>query len=152
MITANLQKAIDNLQIQDVYLRNVTAKCSEGFDPKYTDEIEALDVQQLHLVKGVSIVEVSHVGNILCVDISLGIRWVDASDHVKASIEADFVSEYLIKSELDENCIDEFAKKNASYHVWPFWRELLVSQSARMHLPRLVMPAIQLAHNRFSEN
>lgn len=151
MITADLQKAIDNLQIQDVYLRNITAKCSEGFEPKYTDEIDTLDVQQMHLVKEASIVEVSDIGRLLCVNISLGIRWVGTNDQVKAIIEADFVAEYLIKSELDKNCIDEFALKNASYHVWPYWRELLANQTTRMHLPRLILPAWQLAHNRHQD-
>ena len=62
-------------------------------------------------------------------------------------IEAEFVAEYAMGEQLEKDCLDEFALRNASYHVWPYWRELLMSQCTRMHLPRLVMPTTQVAQN-----
>jgi hypothetical protein len=29
---------------------------------------------------------------------------------------------------------------NASFHLWPFWREYVVSQCNRMNLPKISIP------------
>ncbi|PPK75626.1 hypothetical protein B0F87_10595 [Methylobacter tundripaludum] len=159
-MNANLQKAIDSLDIHDVYLRGSIAKCFDDFDPKYNNELEKLAFQTKHIVKqsevvevGKEIVELKKRQLLLRVFIDFGVRWVDTSiedeaQSVCAMIEAEFVAEYVIKEEMDQACIDEYARKNASYHVWPYWREFLMNQCNRMHLPRLVLPAMQLAHNR----
>ena len=88
--------------------------------------------------------------------IELGVRLVDSrteqeDESVRAYIEAEYVAEYTVDEELEQACIDEFALKNASYHVWPYWREFLMSQCGRMHLPRLMLPTMQLAHHRHNE-
>lgn len=41
---------------------------------------------------------------------------------IKAFVEADFIAEYQLTAELEQEAIDAFALKNASYHVWPYWR------------------------------
>ena len=64
-------------------------------------------------------------------------------------IEAEFIAEYqMTDTTLEQSCIDEFSLKNVSYHIWPYWRELLGNQCARMYLPKLILPTVQLAHNR----
>ena len=156
-MNANLQKAIDSLDIHDVYLRGSIAKCFGNFDPKYDDEIEKLIFQTKHIVKQSEVVELDNRQLLLRVFIDFGVRWVDSSiedesQSVRAIIEADFVTEYVIKEEMEQTCIDEYARKNSSYHVWPYWREFLMNQCNRMHLPRLVLPAMQLAHNRHQPN
>lgn len=153
MIDANLQKAIDNLQIQDVYLRNTMASCVDDFDPKYSSNLANFTLQQMQLVRQSTVVEVEGDGRLLRVYMLLGTRWVeplqDAEEpKVRAVIEAEFVAEYRITDALAQDCIDEFAKKNAGYHVWPYWREYLASQCERLRLPRLVLPAVQLPHYR----
>jgi len=30
--------------------------------------------------------------------------------------------------------------RTASFHIWPFWREFVISQCNRMNLPRAVLP------------
>jgi len=152
-ISAELQQAIDTLEIQDVYLRELDARCMDGFDPKYADDLADLTVQQMHLVRQAQVVEVERDERLLRVFIRLGVRWVDSKgageeDSIRALIEAEFIAEYRMTEELEQAAIDEFSLKNASYHVWPYWRELLSGQCARMHLPRLTLPAVQLAHNR----
>ena len=164
MISAELQRAIDNLEIQDVYLRDLSASCAGDFDPKYDDDVTQLDLQWMHLVRSSTIVEFSADHQLLRVFIRVGVRWVDSLDGdneqddgnddellVRASIEAEFIAEYRITAELEQACIDEFCLKNASYHVWPYWRELLSNQCSRMHLPRLIIPAVQLADNRHQQ-
>lgn len=156
MISADLQKAIDGLKIEDVYLRGAFAHCSDDFDPKYAPDLAALTVQQMHAVKQSTLVEVEGEGRLLRVFMVLGTRWIEplreAEDpKVLAVIEAEFVAEYRLQTELAQSCIDEFALKNASYHVWTYWREYLASQCERMRLPRLVLPAVQLPHHRHND-
>jgi len=153
MKNANLQKAIDALQIQDVYLRDSLARCFGDFDPKYCADYSKLTVQFLHVVKQSVVMEEDGDGRLLRVFVDMGARWAELSEpneelSVRALIEATFVAEYRMTGELEQACIDEFSLKNASYHVYPYWRELLTNQCTRMHLPRLILPAVQLAHNR----
>lgn len=155
MISAALQKAIDSLHIEDVYVRNFVARCEGDFDPKYNADFEVLAIQSKHFVQRAQVVELEDKKQLLRVHVDVGTRWFDekAPDEasgVKAFIEAEFVAEYAMKTPLDKPSIDEFSLKNVSYHVWPYWRELLASQCARMNLPKLVLPTIQLAYNRHS--
>lgn len=159
MITENLQKAIDSLHIQDVYVRDLVARCVDDFEPKYAPDIESLHVQQMHLITRSDVASTDEGNNLLRVFLRLGARWVDPNEiiqsgdsdeepAIRAVIEAEFVAEYEMSDTLEQDCIDEFCFKNASYHVWPYWRELLSNQCIRMHLPKLVLPAVQLAHSR----
>ena len=107
----------------------------------------------MHAVKQATVAALDDESQLLRVFVRLGVRWVDPEEEnealsVKAVIEAEFIAEYQMTATLEQACIDEFCLKNASYHVWPYWRELLSNQCARMHLPRLMLPAVQLAHNR----
>jgi hypothetical protein len=152
MISPELQKAIECLQINDVYLRNFAASCDPGFDPKY-EPSEALTFQTKHFVRESSVVELDHDRQVLRVMIDMGARWIDEGEQgdradVKACIEAEFVAEYVMKEPLEDASINTFSLNNASYHVWPYWRELLNSQCTRMHLPRVVLNTVQLAQNR----
>lgn len=154
MISSELQKAIDNLQIRDVYLRSLQAECVGDFDPKYAD-YETITVQTKHGVKKSELGKLNDEEDILRVHVELGARWLQTGEsgeqkdsNVCALIEAEFIAEYSLKGSLETECIDEFALKNVSYHVWPYWRELLMSQCLRMHLPKLVLPTTQLAHSR----
>ncbi len=157
MISAELQKAIDNLQIQDVYLRNLVARYEGDFDPKYNADVESLVIQAKHHVRQSMVVELDGQEKMLRVFVEMGTRWVDekAQDEassVKALIEAEFIAEYTMKQMLEKASLDEFSLKNVSYHIWPYWRELLSSQCDRMHLPRAVLPTVQLAHNRHANH
>ena len=143
-----LQRAIENLVIQDVYQKTTRAFCNEDFDPKSYSEMEQLHVQQMHVVLKSETVQIEDDSELLRVSIRLGARWVipaESEDEpdIKATIECDFIAEYQIKTGLEQECIDEFSLKNASYHVWPYWREYLSSQTERMRLPRVVLPTVQ---------
>lgn len=150
---SELQTAIDALRLRDIYLRDLAAKCADDYDPKYDTSIDKLVMQTKHHVDKSVVVEIDDDLNMLRVYVDLGARWIiegsdGESEVVKALIEAKFIAEYSMKGTLDEACISEFSLKNVSYHVWPYWRELLSAQCERMHLPKVIIPMIQLANNR----
>ena len=146
-VSKPLQLAIETLHINDVYLKFTRAQCLDDFDPKFVDAQAELQVQQLHAVRRSEVIQVEGDGQLLRVYIRLGTRWIKPLENdepeVKAFVEADFIAEYLMTAPLEQAAIDEFALKNASYHVWPYWREFLSSQYERMRLPRVVMPTTQ---------
>lgn len=154
---APLQKAIDNLRIQDVYLRDSFARCADDFCPKYAPELASLVVQQMHMVRQSTVAEVEDDGRLLQVFIRLGARWINPEDkadepHIFAIIEGEYIAEYQMLDELDQTCIEAFAVKNASFHVWPYWREYLSSHCERLRLPRLILPTMQFSQNNTDHN
>lgn len=156
MSKSNIKKATDSLKIQDIYVRDQLASCLNDFDPKYAPDIERLVVQKMHVVKEAHVVELDDKTKLLQAFVRLGTRWVDPRIEnedlsVQAVIEAEFIAEYEMTEALEQCYIDEFCLKNASFHIWPYWRELLSSQCERMHLPRLILPTIQLADNRHQQ-
>jgi preprotein translocase subunit SecB len=152
MVNSNLQEAIENLKISDLYVRDLICKCGEGFDPKYFD-MEGLIFQTKHMVTKSEVVQSDDDLKLFRVFVDVGIKWSsDAKEEQTdldylALIEATYVAEYRITSELNKECLDEFALRNVSYHVWPYWRELLTSQCERMRLPRIILPTVQFAEN-----
>lgn len=143
-----LQRAIDHLTIQDVYIKSTQSQCNEDFDPK-TTELDELLVQQMHSVQKSEVLKINESGLLVRIYVRLGTRWVTPNDNeepdVKAFIEADFIAEYRMTEDLEQECIDEFAQHNASFHVWPYWREFLSSQCERLRLPRVVLPTVQFS-------
>lgn len=152
MVSAALQEAMDTLLILDVYLEGMNCTLETDFEPKYDANAESLIIEFKHLVRKSNIVEINGNEKILRVYIDLGIRWMsedseEAEGDEKAKMEASFIAEYSMPKELKEESIKEFSLQNASYHVWPYWRELVASHSERMRLPRVTMPTVQLAAN-----
>lgn len=145
MLTDNqMQKAKDSLKINDIYLHKLTAECFGGFEPKYDSKLSSYKIQTMHFVEKSQLMMVDEE-KILKVTVSLGVRWFDSeAEQVKAMIEADFIAEYKMTLELTKKEIEAFAKSNVSYHIWPYWRELLTSQTSRMHLPKVILQTIQL--------
>lgn len=147
-VSKSLQQAIDGLVIHDVYVKSCQAQCADDFDPKST-QLDALLVQQMHVVHRSEWVEIDGDGQLVRIYIRLGTRWVspeeDNEQDIKAFIEADFIAEYQVNQTLEQDAVDEFALKNASYHVWPYWRELLSSHCERLRLPRVMLPTVQFS-------
>ena len=147
-----LQLAIDNLTIQDVYLKSTQAQCQDHFDPKAM-AVDELLVQKMHIVQKTDVLQVNDDELLVRIYIRLGVRWITPSHHeepnpdqdINAFIEADFIAEYQMADMLEQDVIDEFAHQNASYHVWPYWREFLSSQCERLRLPRVILPTVQFS-------
>ncbi|MGI2137922.1 hypothetical protein [Shewanella baltica] len=153
MNNRNLQQAIDKLSISDIYVREMVSKCHDDFNPKYSD-IEDLTLQTKHVVTRSETMKSDEGDLVFRVFIDVGIKWINNTsdkipdDEYLVLIEATFIAEYSITGELEQVCLDEFALKNVSYHVWPYWRELFSSQCERMRLPRILLPTVQLAQNQ----
>lgn len=171
----SLQSAIDALRIRDVYLRQSDAFLADGFEPKYDPDVDALEVQFQHRVTESSVLEVEDDGEVLPrlfrVFIHLGARLVapaesadgaqtlpdserlsdkarvatDDPSRVCAMITGMMVAEYDMVGDPSKEALKEFALRNASFHVWPYWREFLASQCLRMNLPKVMLPAVQFA-------
>lgn len=161
-MTSELQKAIDCLQVNDVFLQSCTASLTEGFDPKYSAEVDDLKLKFMHLVSRSEILTLKNDDEIpLClfrVYVVVGARWIlennqsptetekkESSEDFKASIEATFVSEYRFTDDPGKEALEAFALNNASYHIWPYWREYLMQQSQRMNLPKVALPIVQFS-------
>lgn len=162
MMSEGLQKAIECLKIHDVYLRSSESTLSEGFEPKYEPELEDLEIQFKHLVthSNTLVLEDDNEGStrLFRVFIQFGARWIDVTeengnddDQVKAQINGVMVAEYRMEEDPGKDALKEFALRNASFHVWPYWREYLTTQCMRMNLPKLVLPTVQFAQNQNSE-
>lgn len=162
MSDAALNAAKECLQIQDVWLHQTQAWIEKGFDPKYP-QAERYIAQHKHRVARATFGELtnddkSQAGYLFRVYLDLGLRLLPASadsvtgdkaltedTEVSATIEATFVAEYISAVDPGEEAIHAFAIRNASYHVWPFWREFVANQCERMRLPRVMIPTMSLA-------
>ena len=163
-----LKKAQQALQIADVYLRNASMHVDDAYEHR-TPIAEGLRTQYRHIVEKSEVLE-SEAGEgrtqLFRVHLVLGFRWGveteqkdvddnpttssdDGVDFLEAGrIDAKYVAEYALLSELEQECLDEFALHNASYHVWPYWREFILSSCQRMNAPRMMLPMLQMAQNR----
>jgi len=156
-----LQKAINCLEIQDIYMKSSSSSLAEGPGPKYINEND-LNSELKHKVIQCEIMTLNYKENsdmkIFRVLIDFEARWVIHYDvsgkennvdelDIRANIGASFLAEYLLKNNPGQDALNEFALKNAIYHIWPYWREYLMSQCARMNLPKVTVPAVQFAHS-----
>ena len=162
-MTTPLQRAIDSLFILDVFIRKANAFLADDFEPKYDEVVQALQIELKHAVTRERVLEYvqdDENQRLFQVFIDLGARWVEpstvggegekqveAKPIVRAQIEATLVAEYEMKDDPGQEALEAFASKNASYHVWPYWREYLSSQCLRMGLPKMVVPAVQFPFN-----
>lgn len=161
-----LKQAQRRLRIRDVYQVEAHAKAAPGYDPGQGSGDENPAFQTKHLVRQSIVLE--PVGDeaspdLFRVYIELGVRWKsngDASNEEDdlgneeswSEIGATYVAEYEIHQDLEPDALTMFALHNASYHVWPYFREFVASQCQRMNFPKLVMPMMRLAANRKGES
>lgn len=61
---------------------------------------------------------------------------------VRAQVDATFLASYRVADgvEIEQVALDEFAKHNAIYHVWPYWREYVSSALNRAHIRPFTLP------------
>lgn len=162
-----LQRAIDALSIRDVFIVRSESWLADGFEPQY-NEPNSLQVSWKHSVPQSQVATLeTDTGEkqlLFRVIVDMGMRLNPSSASEEstqpdkqeqatddsttcACIEARFIAEYEMQEQLepDEDAKRAFALQNASYHVWPYWREYLMSQCMRMNLPKVAVPAVQIA-------
>jgi hypothetical protein len=164
-----LQKAIDHLSIQMVYLHSTNACICNGFDPlipnqeligQYNISTNSFYIKELQDESGGK-------HKFLVYQTEGRMRYLkgpipdelknsqenDELDKLMASeIVAIFVSEYAINcnEQLPQDAILEFGRINVPHQVWAYWREYCHSTCARMSLPVSILPMFVI--NKTMEN
>lgn len=145
-----LQQAQQGLQFEDIFQQYAQSSLLEDFDPKFSVLEESLSAQFKHNVVQSMVLSLKKEAEsleVFRVQIDVGIRFLVESGEQErkpaAQIEASYFVDYRILDTTllkDTEALDEFALKNASYHLWPFWREFVMSQAQRMNLPKVPLP------------
>lgn len=156
-----LKQAQQRLRIRDVYQVEAHAKAAPSPDFGQDSGEQDPGLQTKHLVRQSVVLEPvgeEELPDLFRVYIELGVRWKSNEDppteedgegsNSWSEIGATYVAEYEIQQNLQPDALTMFALHNASYHVWPYFREFVASQCQRMNVPKLVMPMMRLASNR----
>lgn len=63
------------------------------------------------------------------------------------SINVSFALAYSLPgaAHFSDAVLEEFARVNGAFNVWPYWREYVQTTAARMNLPPLVLPVFRVA-------
>lgn len=149
-----MQKAMECLRMHDIWQHAVSASTNPMIeDPSRFPERH--EVQFKHVVLRSLWGGPDEATGLYTfrVYIALGARFVKAGggqdsnnvqkaekNPVYARIEATYAAEYRADSNPGPEALKAFALRNASFHVWPYWREFLASQCARMNLPKVNLP------------
>lgn len=148
-----LRKATSRLHIRDISLRTCKAELADEYIPKL--ESQDFDVQLRWGPRNAKEMvwtnnETKEDDRVFLVLINTAVRFVDKDSESraepeikpKAVFEADFLAEYKIDGEepVPGEALDEFARHNVIYHVWPYWRELVQTLCARTNLPHFTLP------------
>lgn len=94
-------------------------------------------------------VTVNHIDDRVLAFITIGlvgfITWRKQRTRVIQS-RCKFTSEYLLTMERKptRSELRAFARTNALFNVWPYWREFVQSMASRAGLPPLVVPLLQI--------
>lgn len=149
-----IERAKAGLNFEDLFQLKTESWTVGNIDPKYDLNGDSLFIQLKHAVQQSSIHEIlieEKSQKLFRVLIELGVRFIrgDQADPDKqttiAQIEASYYVSYVVNNAdllKDKMALDAFALHNASYHVWPFWREFAMSQSQRMNLPKVSIPMV----------
>lgn len=152
-MTTPLKRAQDGLQFDDIFQQAVNCWLAEDFEPR----IAAPDfqIQRKHHVTQSDLLtftedtpENTVQAQIFRVRIDTGVRLIngqESGDEVSpcAQIEAIYHVDYRVTDSnliKDQEALDAFALENASFHLWPYWREYVMSQAQRMNLPKIPLP------------
>jgi hypothetical protein len=63
-------------------------------------------------------------------------------EHVFAEISSVLGLQCLVRSDIPEEALEEFAKHNVAHIIWPYWRELIASTLARGGLVGVTLPLL----------
>lgn len=147
-----LERAKAGLQFDDIFQTSASASLHSGFEVKFAVFDEAsCHLQFKHVVQQSNVLDFQSDTETLTlfrVYIDVGVRLIGGLtekdvEEPTLQIEASYCVDYRINaSELkgDNEALDQFALQNASYHLWPFWREFVMSQCTRMNVPKIPMP------------
>lgn len=159
-----LQKAVDNLSIQMVYLHSSEAKIHNNFDPLIPNQelIGQFNINTKSCNKKELLDENGVTHKFLVYQTEARMRYLKGpiQEELKDSLEneelleklvaaeiiAVFIAEYAIKcdEELPHDVVLEFGRINVPHQIWPYWREYSHSTCARMSLPVSILPMFSI--------
>lgn len=154
---ALIEQAISALKLRDIMLHGCSFK-RPAPPPADTDSIEARQQSKRRVKFVIGTAPAGEEGQpltLLQVYVELGVR-VSAMESedppVYFEIEADFLVEYEIKSELSPDAMKAFADINSVHNVWPFWRQHVFDVVSRGRLPHLEVPLFSGAPTKATRN
>jgi hypothetical protein len=134
-----LKSAVGALKLKDIVLHE--ARFSR---PNEADSETPAQELVKRAVAFKRIAATDNAGECLRILVGLGVRFAGVSESsdgpIFLEIEADFVAEYEVKSELTEEAITAFAGFNAVHNVWPFWRQHVYDVVNRGRLAPIDIP------------
>jgi hypothetical protein len=158
-----LNKAISALSINSVYLRKSSIEMHDDFEPSLRPQ--ALDVQtkanaiRHRIISGDPIEgSTEEPRKWIAIDVEVGARFLlrDPADLVRQHGSTEEIAERIVGCQVEAifstvyacdpsnvpppEAINEFARVNALYHVWPFWREFLHSTCGRLSIAAVTLP------------
>lgn len=71
-----------------------------------------------------------------------GVPKTEDSKHVV--IEAIYELQYVITADVSNDLVSAFARVNAIYNVWPYWREHIATTLWRLGLPTYTLPLLRI--------
>ncbi|WP_339389045.1 hypothetical protein [Vibrio caribbeanicus] len=153
-----LQKAVTNLFIENVSLKEMQVLTDDKFDPdsipddiydnaqsyKYVTKFESFDYDSSEGENQLEFYRFTY---------SIGLRFIPGEQrvlHEQGEIETDdlepsvefkatYLADYAVKEPLEQEAVDLFAEHHVGFHIWPYWREFVQSSCARLGLPPLVV-------------
>jgi hypothetical protein len=163
----DLSEVIKILHIANVYMRGMETVVDEEFD--IFSAQEELEVRHQLSPISSSLIEYGNTeqpdqkmrlfrvhlrGELLMVRPMNGDPHQPEPSDIRLRLVAQYASDYRVTKlgEIPQVALDEFALKNAAFHVWPYWREYIQSTLARMQLPPFSLPMYQVPKVRKKES
>jgi len=160
-MSSNLEIAKEALEIKNVTLKSSNLKIDDGHEAfevnAYLKKNGVDEIQSFNNVTKVSFVKFHNKESKKLTqyifNYSVGIRLLlDESDEAQNDdglrtlilIEAEFSANYISQEEICDDAVNDFAKNNVGYHVWPYWREYVQSTCSRLGIKNLSLPFYQM--------
>lgn len=149
---------VSGVEFHDVYMVGCFSELAEDFNPKFSDALGELHVEIMEFIERSERYREDQQGSrgLFRVFVSFGARWaseeaagqpgdeVDDSDQdddrILATIEAGFVVEYVIPDDISQEFIDDYALQNSVPHAFPYWRDYLLGQCAKLRMNTARLP------------
>jgi hypothetical protein len=162
-----IDAAAKRLAVEAVFLRRTQVRCKEDFRPPFIGNHLALVPQYRGGPTGTfQVVTATDEGTgetrkAALFYFAAGVRLIDAESlnnadegqslpdaAVYVEIECEFCAQYSVNGASDEQvlrpALDEFARYNVGYHVWPYWREYVQGTCARLGIPPVPVPMYRI--------
>jgi hypothetical protein len=137
------QEAAKSLKIHDIALFESRFERGDALDSERRGVIQTK--RDVRYTKTTTTIEGEDLPSFQIL-VSLGIRVIDEASSSEEEpnyffiIEADYVVEYMIISEITDEMAKAFAFFNGVHNAWPFWRQHVFTVVQQGRLPHIEVP------------